>query len=231
MRTIVRGKNFDVPDADRAYIERKMGRLGRILDDRSDAIIELSIERHRSVAASHIVEVSLVVDGRPIHGAARAATHRAAIDEVIDKLERQAVDERERPRLHSRPDEEKDLLRRLADGTATPSTATPEGAHSRVVKVKRFAIEPMFEEDAVSRMEELGHTFFVFVNAETEQLAVLYRRRDGDYGLIEPSLSGGYTLVGNGRTPHVRRADGQPATPPPPVASAGPGHSDSAKSR
>ena len=55
-----------------------------------------------------------------------------------------------------------------------------------MVKIKRFAIEPMFEEDAITRMEELGHTFFIFVNAENEQVAVLYRRADGRYGLIEP---------------------------------------------
>jgi putative sigma-54 modulation protein len=61
------------------------------------------------------------------------------------------------------------------------------------VKVKRFAIEPMFEEDAVTRMEELGHAFFIFVNAENERLGVLYRRHDGRYGLIEPVIGGGYT--------------------------------------
>ena len=62
-----------------------------------------------------------------------------------------------------------------------------------MVKVKRFGIEPMFEEDAISRMEELGHAFFVFVNAENERVAVLYRRRDGRYGLIEPVIGGGYS--------------------------------------
>ena len=61
------------------------------------------------------------------------------------------------------------------------------------MKLKRFAIEPMFEEDAVTRMEELGHDFFVFVNAENERLAVLYRRHDGDYGLIEPTVGGSYS--------------------------------------
>ena len=61
------------------------------------------------------------------------------------------------------------------------------------MKTKRFAIEPMFEEDAVAAMEDLGHDFYVFVNAETERLAVLYRRRDGDFGLIEPMLGGEYT--------------------------------------
>ena len=87
---------------------------------------------------------------------------------------------------------EKEILRSLADGTADTDASSP-----RIVKLKRFAMEPMFEEDAVTRMEELGHSFFVFVNAETEHLAVLYRRRDGDYGLIEPIVGGGYT--GDGR--------------------------------
>jgi putative sigma-54 modulation protein len=66
----------------------------------------------------------------------------------------------------------------------------------QIVKVKRFNIEPMFEEDAVARMEELGHAFFVFVNAENERVAILYRRSEGGYGLIEPVLGGGYTKGG-----------------------------------
>ena len=69
---------------------------------------------------------------------------------------------------------------------------------SRVVKSKRFAIEPMFEEDAITAMEELGHQFFVFVNAENEQVAILYARNDGGYGLIEPIVGSDYT-GGQGR--------------------------------
>ncbi len=203
MRTIVKGKNLAIPEVDRSYAERKLGRLTRILDDRSEALVELSVERHKSTDDSHIVEVSLVVDGTPIHGAARAATHRAAIDEVVDKLERRAVDLKERPRLRSRPDAEKQILRSLADGTSAPQEERP-----RVVKVKRFAIEPMFEEDAVSRMEELDHSFFVFVDAATERMAVLYRRNDGDYGLIEPSIGGDYTPGPGPRRDRGQRSHG-----------------------
>jgi putative sigma-54 modulation protein len=181
VRTIVRGKNQDVSEGDRDYVQRKMQRLERMLDDRSEALVVLSTEAHKHDGDSFIVDVSLVMDGRPIHGSATGASHRAAMDVVVDKLERQAVDHRERPRLRSRPPQEKEILRSLADGTADSDRAGP-----RIVKVKRFAIEPMFEEDAVTRMEELGHNFFVFVNAENEKLGVLYRRRDGDYGLIEP---------------------------------------------
>ena len=187
MRTIVKGKNIDVPDNVRAYAERKMSRLERILDDRSEALVELSVEQHRSQADSRIVEVTLVIDGKPLRTHAAAPTHRAGIDEVVDKLERRAVDHREKPRVRSRPDEEKAILRTLADGTAEG------GRERRIVKTKRFAIEPMFEEDAVARMQELGHSFFVFVNAESERVAILYRRDDGDYGLIEPAIGGAYS--------------------------------------
>lgn len=181
MRTTVRGKNLVVSEGARDYVQRKMLRLERMLDDRSEALVVLSVEPHKSDGDSCLVDVSLMVDGRPIHGTAAGPSHHAAMDEVVDKLERQAVDRRERPRLRSRPPEEKQILRSLADGTAEREASRP-----RVVKVKRFAIEPMFEEDAVTRMEELGHAFFIFVNAENERLGVLYRRRDGDYGLIEP---------------------------------------------
>ncbi|MBA3877103.1 MAG: ribosomal subunit interface protein [Anaerolinea sp.] len=187
MRTIVKGKNLEIRDGDRQYAERKLARLERLLDDRSDAIVELSVERHRSVADSHIVDVTLVIDGQTLRGTAAAATHRAGIDEVIDKIERRAVDFKEKPRLRARPEEEKEILRRIADGQAERSR------DRRIVKVKRFDIEPMFEEDALARMEELGHSFFVFVNAETERVGILYRRNDGHFGLIEPVIGGGYT--------------------------------------
>ncbi len=196
MRTIVKGKNVEVPDRVRSYTERKLHRLERLLDDRTDAIVEFSNEMHRSAADAHIAEVTLVIDGRTLRSHAVGISYQAALDDVVDKVERQAVDYKEKPRLRARPEEEKRILRDLADGT---SDTTRE---RRIVKTKRFAIEPMFEEDALAAMEELGHQFFVFVNAETEQVAILYTRRDGDLGVIEPIVGGGYTTghdTSNGR--------------------------------
>jgi putative sigma-54 modulation protein len=189
VRTIVKGKNVDVPDVDREYAERKLQRLARLLDDRSEALVELSLERHRSAERTHIADVTLVIDGRTVRGSASSASWRAALDDVIDKLERRAIEHKERPRDRRRSSGSG--LRTAAPEAAPGAGAPPDG--SRIVKVKRFAIEPMFEEDAISRMEELGHSFFVFVNAESERVAVLYRRRDGRYGLIEPTLGGAYT--------------------------------------
>jgi putative sigma-54 modulation protein len=187
MRTIVKGKNVEIPERVRQYAERKLGRLERLLDDRTDAIVEFSNEMHRSAADAHIAEVTLVIDGRPLRSHAVGISYQAALDEVIDKVERQAVDHKTKPRVRARPVEEKRLLQTLADGTAEP------GHERRIVKTKRFAIEPMFEEDAIAAMDELGHTFFVFVNAETEKVAILYQRQDGDLGLIEPIVGGEYT--------------------------------------
>jgi putative sigma-54 modulation protein len=187
VKTIVRGKNVEVPDRVRDYAERKLRRLERMLDDRSDAIVELSNEQHRSADDAHIAEVTLVIDGQPLRTHAAAVSHRAGVDEVVDKLERRAVDHREKPRIRARPEEEKQILRRIADGTSTTDR------EFRIVKTKRFAIEPMFEDDAATRMEELGHQFFIFVNAENERINVLYRRSDGDLGLIEPAIGGEYS--------------------------------------
>jgi len=204
VRTIVKGKNIDVDPADRTYAERKMGRLERILDEKTDALLEFSIGGHRSAEDSRIVEATLSVDGRILRGEARGATHRAALDTLIDKLERRSVALKEKPRVLKRK-----------RGATPPAPELPEESEEtgppQIVKVKRFGIEPMFEEDAVARMEELGHQFFVFVNAENERLAVLYRRRDGDYGLIEPVIAGEYSE--NGRSPGRARARGRVNSP------------------
>jgi putative sigma-54 modulation protein len=190
VRTIVRGKNLEVPDRVRQYAERKFARLERLLDDRTDAIVELSNEAHRSAAHAHIADVTLVIDGKTLKSHASGASYQAALDVVVDKVERQAIDFKEKPRVRARPEEEKKILREIADGTADTA---PE---RQIVKTKRFAIEPMFEEDAVTAMEDLGHDFYVFVNAENEQVAVLYRRKDGRFGLIEPVVGEQYTAKG-----------------------------------
>jgi putative sigma-54 modulation protein len=199
VRTIVKGKNLEIAATDRRYAETKLRRLERMLDDRSEALVELSHESHRRPDTSYIVDVTLVIDGRPVRGTASAGTFHAALDEVIDKLERRTVDHKKRP-----------VETRKAAGrpAVAAAEATPDEAPERpsVVKVKRFAIEPMFEEDAVTQMEELGHNFFVFVNAENERLAVLYRRRDGHYGLIEPQIGGLYTQPTKKATPQPDEA-------------------------
>ena len=114
----------------------------------------------------------------------------AAIDTLLDKLERQVVRSKTRPRrVRERDhDEARTVLVREADGSVADEgeVAEAEETGPSVVRIKRFDMVPMFEEDAITRMEELGHAFFVFLNAENERICVVYRRSDGTYGLIEP---------------------------------------------
>ncbi len=196
MRTTIRGKSLTVSDKDRAYIERKMQRLERMLDDRSEAEVELRLEGNLKVHDSHIVDVAIDVAGQHVRGVGTASSFMVAADDVIDKIERRVVEARQRPRDRRRAEHARYVEQGLDVVPNLTVDDVPEeavDAESRIVKIKRFAIEPMFEEDAITRMEELGHTFFIFVNAESEQVAVLYRRKDGRYGLIEPEVRGRYS--------------------------------------
>lgn len=107
----------------------------------------------------------------------------AALDNLVDRLERQVVRARERPR--SVRDRAEELQSR---GTTIEESMPPAEAPARpeVVEIKRYDMTPMFEEDAIVRMDELGHAFFVFLNAETDRIGVVYRRGDGGYGMIDP---------------------------------------------
>jgi putative sigma-54 modulation protein len=193
VRTIVKGKNIDVPESVRQYAERKMRRLERLADESADAVVELSNEQHHSTADSQIAELTLTVDGQTLRSHAAGPTYQASLDIVIDRIERQAVDAREKPRGKVRPDQARARRPAGEEPEGPEGLDESEAPRSRIVKTKRFAIEPMFEEDALERMEELGHHFFIFVNAESEKLCVLYKRCSGDYGLIEPMIGGEYT--------------------------------------
>ncbi len=140
-----------------------------------------------------MAEATLVSAGSVLRSTASGPTLIAALDRLVDKLERQLIRARERPRsVRERHADEAHALLALAGSESTPPTpaerAVAAGGEPSVVKVKRFDMVPMFEEDAIVRMEELGHAFFVFLNAESEGVCVIYRRSDGGYGLIEPVI-------------------------------------------
>jgi putative sigma-54 modulation protein len=174
----------------RSQIDRKLHRLERITHPDADATVELIVHASRASETSHVAEVSLVNNGTVIRSVGAGSTMQAAIDNLVDRLERQVVRSRERPRsvrdraegeFHGRPTE---------PGTTRagePEEERPRGPE--VVEIKRYDMTPMFEEDAIVRMEELGHAFFVFLNAETDRIGVVYRRGDGAYGMIDPVVA------------------------------------------
>ena len=183
MKTNLKARNVELDDRLRGQIERKLRRLDRITHESAEADVELIGHASHATDSAQVAEVTLRNNGEVVRSTASGATPIAALDVVIDKLERQVVRTKERPgsvrKRHS--DEIESVLTREALGTVEADDDRPQ-----VVKVKRFDMQPMFEEDAIAQMEELGHAFFVFLDAETEQVAILYRRTDGNYGVIQP---------------------------------------------
>jgi putative sigma-54 modulation protein len=186
MQVTVKGKNTAVPDKLRAQAERKLAKVQRF-DDRILAMdIEFSEERNPRVADAHRVEVTLTTKSRLVRAQATAADPATAIDRVIDRLKSQIT------KLKSRRVDRtqhatgtKGLAQLAGDGEAGPELE-PEPASPPIARFKRVELKPMAPEEAIERMDLLGHDFFLFTNAETEQANVVYRRRSGDFGLIEP---------------------------------------------
>ncbi len=185
VKTVVKGRNVAVSDNLRSYIERKLRRLDRLAHRNAEAGVEVTSQASHSLDRANVVEVTLRLNGDILRSSSSAATPEAALDVVLDKLERQIVRHNERPRARDHVDGSLPA----ADVGEAPRDRTGDDQPS-VVKLKRFDMEPMFEEDAIARLDELGHAFFVFLNAESNRICVLYRRRDDSYGLIEPVVRG-----------------------------------------
>ena len=188
MKTNLTARNLELTDRLRGQVEKKFRRLDRITHDLAEADVELIANASRANDASQVAEVTLRNNGEVLRSTASGASPIAALDVVLDKLERQVIRTKERPRSvrERHHDEANEALSREAAKSVEGEAASSSGPS--VVKLKRFDMLPMFEEDAIARMEELGHAFFVFLDAETEQVAVLYRRADGNYGIIQPVL-------------------------------------------
>lgn len=178
MRIIVKGKNMEVTDALQRYAEKKVEKLEKYFQNIKEAIVTQSTQRNW-----HIVEVMLEGDGIVLRGEERSDSMYASIDQVVEKLEKQV--KRFKSKLTERVHPDAPPKETAAAIPILPE-APAEEVPPRIVRNKRFPLEPVPPEDAAMQMEMLGHDFYMFVNAETEQVNVIYRRKDGNYGLIEP---------------------------------------------
>jgi putative sigma-54 modulation protein len=177
MRLQVKGKNLDVSDSIRSYAEDKLRKLERQLADPTQIELELSIERNPSISANHVAEATIWTKGPTLRAREASADMRASIDQLVDKLERQVKRYRQKRRRRTGRDNGSNL-------EAVPTMN--EETEPVIVKTKQFAVKPMTPEEAVLQLELIGHDFFVFQNADSGEVNVVYRRRDGHYGLIEP---------------------------------------------
>jgi putative sigma-54 modulation protein len=176
VRLQVKGKNVEVSDSIREYAEEKLSKLDRQLADPTRVELELAVERNPSISQNHVAEATIWTKGPILRAREASADHRASIDLLVDKLERQVKRYREKRRSR----------RVQVPAAQIPEDAIPIEDEPRIVKSKQFAIKPMSPEEAVLQLELVGHDFFVFQNADSGDMNVVYRRRDGAYGLIEP---------------------------------------------
>ena len=177
MKLNVRGKNFTVTEALKNYAEKKLSKIDKYFDMDTEAQVTMSVERD-----VHKVEVTAAINGLILRAEEATDDMYASIDQVVDKLERQISKYKTRINRKDRK-----------SGIKTPAgQSVPDDDWEDdlvIFKTKRFAIKPMHEEEAILQMNLLGHDFYVFANADNnDAINVIYRRKDGKYGLLEPVL-------------------------------------------
>ena len=179
MQFQVKGRNLEVSDAIRSYAEEKLGKLERQLTD-PRIELELAVEKNPSIAENHVAEATIWTKGPVLRAREASSDMRASIDQLVEKLERQVTRYKKQGRSRRR-------RAARADGP-TPETirVVLDEDEPLIVKTKQFAVGPMSPSDAVLQLELIVHDLFVFRNDETNEINVVYRRRDGNYGLIEP---------------------------------------------
>jgi putative sigma-54 modulation protein len=195
MQLIVQGKNIQVTDRLREYVETKVDRLDRYLPTITDARMELASEQTRKHGDRQIAQLTVHSKGMMLRAEERSGDIFTSVDMVMDKMKRQIdrYKSKRRGRLRgaqSREAEDLGFEDREVDAEALLDeiTGDEEALDGTIVRIKRFQVSPMNPEEAIEQMELLGHDFFVFYNADGGQFNVVYRRRDGNYGLIQPEI-------------------------------------------
>ncbi|MCH3965264.1 MAG: ribosome-associated translation inhibitor RaiA [Clostridium sp.] len=176
MKITVKGKNISVTDALKNTVDKKLSRLDKYFNPNVEAHVTLSVQKN-----SQIVEVIIPFEGVILRGEERNNDMYASIDLVVDKLEGQI--RKQKTKLLKRQRSSESLRFQFI-----PDQREDEKEDNKIVKTKRFAVKPMSAEEAVLQMELLGHNFFVYQAAESGEVNVVYKRKDGDYGLIEPEF-------------------------------------------
>lgn len=172
MKITTTGRKIEVTQGLKGYIERKLSKLDKFFSDESTAQATLSVQKD-----NHIIEVTIYHDGIIFRAEVRDADMYAAIDRSIDVLERQI--RKQKTRLEKK-------LRAGAFSEYDPAVFAEEHEF-KIVKTKKHESKPMSVEEAILQMNLLGHEFYIFNNAETMDKEVVYKRKDGNYGLIELS--------------------------------------------
>ncbi|BAM46795.1 ribosome hibernation-promoting factor, HPF/YfiA family [Amphibacillus xylanus] len=178
----IRGENVEVTDAIKAYVEKKVGKLERYFESSptSDVKVNLSVYNEEQK-----IEVTIPMTNLLLRAEEKHEDLYAAIDLVVDKLERQI--RKHKTKINRRTRQKGNAKYMFAELETNSVEQEDDGDSIEIVRTKRFNLKPMDSEEAILQMDMLGHDFFVFTNADTGDTSVVYRRHDGKYGLIEPN--------------------------------------------
>ncbi len=178
MKYVITGRNLEVSDELRSYVEKKFGKLDNYFSDDTEIHVTLSQQRENEK-----VEVTIPMRGTTIRAEETSTDMYASIDLLQDVVEGQLRKNRKKliDRKQNKPSFSSYFMEDLED-------EEPQEESIKIVRSKRFAIKPMDPEEACFQMDMSGHSFYVFWNADTDQVNVVYKRKDGNYGLIEPEM-------------------------------------------
>ena len=185
MELTFRARHVPVTENLREYTSRKLSRLGRYLPLVDEAVVELEQEGGEN-AHRYVVQLTVNCNGTYLRAEERGPRLLAAIDAAADVLSRQVRRFKERSYLSERRADARETARIEQPEVEEAEEVEEEFVLGKVVRVKRFPMKPMSEEEALEQMELLGHDFFLFFDADADTHALLYRRRQGDYGMIIP---------------------------------------------
>ncbi|MCB8816214.1 ribosome hibernation-promoting factor, HPF/YfiA family [Desulfosporosinus shakirovi] len=174
MNINIRGKHIELTDALKEYVMKRVGKLAKYSDEFMDVQVTLLVERDR-----HRVEVTAPLNGMILRGEEETEDMYSSIDMVVEKLERQI--DKYRTRINKRM-----RSKVLKDHDPKQQIAMSDEPSEEIVRNKKFSAKPMSVEEAIMQMNLVGHTFFVFTNAESQEMNVVYLRNNGDYGLLQP---------------------------------------------
>jgi len=187
MNLQVKGRNIAITKALHAYVEDKLLKLGKHLNSASTMEVELFVEKNPSIADNQVAEVTIFTKGPVLRAKGASSDMYASIDLVESKLGRQVKKYRSKlvsHDAHVRGSIPPDAILQMPEPLEAEED---EEEGPQIVKLKSFDIKPMSAEEAALQLELIGHDFFVFRNSESNDTSVIYRRRDGNYGLIEPT--------------------------------------------
>jgi len=188
MALVLTGKNMNLYEDTKAYIEKKVSKFGRFLPDIIDTRVEISKEDTKSNQDRFIAEITVQTKRKILRAEERSHDLRIAIDNAVNKLNSQIA--RLKGKRKTRWQAKESI--RMEDVPVLPDEMfeqLEEETNRKIVRVKQFSVIPMNEEEAVEQMELLSHDFFVFYNADSGRINVLYKRADGNYGLLDPVVA------------------------------------------